>query len=222
MKKIISLFLIALFVFSLVGCGGATSGNTDSEISGEQNSQNTVSQQDDTVSSPYKVTEEQWNAAFEYGEDGITLLRKLENHTCHYISDSGLESIYKQVPSENLYYEKSISYEREYYYDRKGDFVDVYTVDSNGLFVQNRQIWENYKSNALGNFMYDINYFALANEYNSAEYSEEEKAYIYTNNCEIKAYFENGKLVRLKLVTSTGATSDYTGIGTTTITLPAQ
>ena len=219
MKKIISLLMALLMLLSFAACsGGKPVDNTDNGQNTVDNNSNLTS----TVDSPYKVTKEQWEAAFEYGEDGITLLRTLENHTCHYISDNGMESIYKQAPNENIYYEKSISYEREYFYDRKGDFVDVYSVDDNGCHLQAKQIWEDHKLNATDNLKYDLSYFAIAHTYDNAEFSQEENAYIYNNNCEIKAYFENGKLVRLKLTDSRGASSDYTNLGTTTITLPTE
>lgn len=219
MKKFLSLLMALLMLFSFAACSNSTpAGNTDNDQNAGDNNSNPTS----AVDSPYKVTKEQWEAAFEYGEDGITLLKALENHTCHYISANGMESIYKQVPNENMYYEKSISYEREYYYDRKGDFVDVYSSDDNGTVLQSKQIWEEHKLNATDNLKYDISYFALAYDFDNAEFSEEENAYIYTRNGEVKAYFENGKLVRLKLTTDRGASSDYTNLGTTTITLPTE
>ncbi len=225
MKRFISLLLIMLLMLSFVACGKETpADDTDADVSQGENNENdddNVSQ-GDAVGSVYQVTKEQWETAFEYGENGETLLEALSNHTCHYVSENGMESVYKQVPEENLYYENSLSYEREYYYAHKGDAVDVYVNDYNGCVLLPDESWEDQKLNATDNLKYDIGYFALAYDYDNVTFSETENAYIYTMNCEIKIYFENGKLVRLTLVNSRGAMSDYSELGTTKITLPAE
>ncbi|MBE6904556.1 MAG: hypothetical protein E7480_08125 [Ruminococcaceae bacterium] len=227
MKKFLTLTIALLMLLLLVACGNETTqdkADGGNQSQAQMNNGEDSSSQGDTVDSPYQVTKEQWETAFEYGEDGEKLLERLSNHTCNRVTDNGIESIYKQVPEENLYYENNISYEREYYYFRKDDKVDVYACDSNtGCIMFPDDDWEGQKLNATDNLKYDISYFALAYDYDNVTFSEEEKAYIYNqSNAEIKIYFENGKLVRLYLIDSRGGSSDYTQIGTTKISLPTE
>ncbi len=223
MKKIISLLLVMLLLLSFAACDNETpSGNNDGNVAQGENNENADLSQEETVASPYQVTKEQWEAAFEYGENGQTLLNALSNRTSHIISESGMESVYKQVPEENLFYENSMSYEREHYYFRKGDKVDVYTSDVNGCVLIADHDWEGQKLNATDNLENNISYFALAYDYDNVTFSESENAYVYSNNCEIKIYFEDGKLIRLTLIDSRGASSDYSDFGTTEITLPTD
>lgn len=223
MKRIISLLLAALLMFAVTACDSENStGNNDGNAAQGETNQNGDLSQEETVNSPYQVTKEQWEAALEFGENGQTLLAALSNRTSHIISESGMESVYKIVSEENLYYVNSMSFEREYYYARKGDTVDVYTNDANGCVLMAGQDWEGQKLNATDNLEYNISYFAIAYDYDNATFSEEENAYVYSRDSEVKIYFEDGKLVSLTLINNRGEKSEYSDFGTTEITLPTE
>ena len=209
MKRFATLIVALLMLLTLAACGTKSDGTGTNDPSQSGNGE----PQGNAQTSPYQVTQDQWDSI---------LASAFDSYTCDASSING--QIYKMCPAENLYYRKSVDSESEYYYVRKGDKVDYYFVNSQRSEMKVDESWESHERNANGGFEFSSDWLDwLPGIYNLDEfrYSADNKMYSFTNSSEyFEFYFENGKLIRMVYADENGE-REYSQFGTTEISLPA-
>ena len=176
-KNLFVLFCVCILTvaFCLTGCETKNDDTVSDTLSQSDNFK------DDVKTSPYQVTEAQWKSI---------VASAFKNYTCDASNISG--QIYMMCPEENLYCRQDLGGSAYYYYFHKGDKVDFYFVNSFKTQKQADEPWEMHEANATGGFELSsdwIDWLGGIYGMNDFIYSEDKKAYTFTNPSEFYEFY---------------------------------
>lgn len=176
MKRFATWIIAVLMLLTLAACGAKDDGAGTNDPSQSGNGE----PQGNTQTSPYQVTQDQWDAI---------IATAFDNFTCDASTING--QIYMMSPAEGLYARRSVEGGSTYYYIHKGDKVDYYFVNGDRVELFTDESWESHGRNATGEFDFSSDWLDwLPGIYNLQEfqYSEDSRAYTFPIPASISSF----------------------------------